>query len=184
MTEAMWPGRCGHHDGQEEWCGLRDLWLIGHGVTLRTKQGSLSGGGGGGGQTRMSQEHDWNLTHNAVTSPLPIPGRESFAHPEPLPEGKTWRKHPRPCGLPLPGPPRFPPSPSPKHRDVQTGQDGACTGGGDTLPSQEQLGSGSELMTLPTLSDGPAHPQSTDRKAQMKHAFGATAHLPMDTAGM
>lgn len=48
--------------------------------------------------------------------------------------------------------------PLPQHRDVQTGQDGACAGGGDTPSSQEQLGSGSELMTPPRLSDAlPTH---------------------------
>lgn len=44
----MWPGRCGHQDGREEWCGLRDLWVV---AIESQKQGSVSGGGGWGGKT-------------------------------------------------------------------------------------------------------------------------------------
>lgn len=100
MAEAAWPGRCGYHDDQTKWCGLRDHCLIALESPSRTQtEGSASGGLGGGGKTLGLR--NWPvLTHNAGKSLQLLFQFLDMTHSETLsllPEGKTWRKHPRPC---------------------------------------------------------------------------------------
>ena len=76
-----------------------ETMLVGHGVTLQDTWGSARGGWVVAGRPWVSGT-GLDLTHKAGKSLQLLFQFLDMSHsqtPSPLPEGKTWRKHPRPC---------------------------------------------------------------------------------------